>query len=283
MKVFVVGANGMLGSQVVTQLRSSGFETAEITRQTVSNLPVKLKSPKHLLAELGVSESDVIVNCLGVTRHRMQTQSAEQLEMAWYLNAEFPQKLVNAADNLAAEVIQTGTDCVFSGNRGGYLESDDYDATDDYGLAKAQGEKAKGLTVIRASFVGATEGGSPYLWDWVVGQEQKAKINGFTNFLWNGVTSKAHARAITGVVKQQNYFRDVQHFVPAAEVSKFELVQLIAKHSKRSDIQISPIDIENPTNLILATTNPSANQRLWLDAGYGQIPTIEQLIVEAVG
>lgn len=63
--------------------------------------------------------------------------------------------LKKLADEVGAKLIHVSTDCVFSGKKGNYNESDFRDADDIYGRSKALGEiiNDKDLT-IRTSIIG---------------------------------------------------------------------------------------------------------------------------------
>ena len=45
-------------------------------------------------------------------------------------------------------------------------------------------------------------------------------------------------------------------------------------------MKVEKINSENSVNRTLKTENEDANKTLWLDAGYGNIPTIEENIKE---
>ena len=73
--------------------------------------------------------------------------------------------------------IQIGTDCVFSGNTGNYVESSFQDAEDVYGKSKIGGEVVHNYKkVVRASIVGPEVGEGKSLLYWFLSQE-KNEIN----------------------------------------------------------------------------------------------------------
>ena len=73
------------------------------------------------------------------------------------------------------------------------------DATDDYGASKCAGERAvldAGGLVIRCSIVGPEVLEPQSLLGWLLRQE--GEIRGFTNHLWNGITTLEWARVCLG-------------------------------------------------------------------------------------
>jgi hypothetical protein len=55
---------------------------------------------------------------------------------------------------------------------------------------------------------------------------------------------------------------------------------MIAAAFERSDISVVPGVSGEEKDLTLATNRPETNRKLWLDAGYPQIPSIKELLGE---
>jgi dTDP-4-dehydrorhamnose reductase len=87
-------------------------------------------------------------------------------------------------------LIHASSDCVFSGRRGQYSVADERDAEDVYGLSKALGEavaQSGRCWVIRTSIIGPELGKGWGLMGWFL--RQSGEVNGYTNHLWNGITT----------------------------------------------------------------------------------------------
>ena len=79
---------------------------------------------------------DTVINCIGVLN-----QFAEQNHaLASFLNSYFPHFLADVTKDTNTQVIHMSTDCVFSGRRGSYTESDFQDGETFYDRSKALGE-----------------------------------------------------------------------------------------------------------------------------------------------
>ncbi len=80
---------------------------------------------------------DVVINCIGIIK---QQPIAKDPIASITLNALFPHRLAHACQAVGARMIHISTDCVFSGSKGNYTETDIPDANDLYGRTKLLGE-----------------------------------------------------------------------------------------------------------------------------------------------
>lgn len=281
MRIFILGANGVLGNHIMSNFLEARKNPIDISRRTVPTIKQKLTNPEAFVESLGIKKDDVVINALGVTRHRIERNwPGADLDSVELMNSRLPFALGTLSQEKGARVIQIGTDCVFSGEKGAYVESDPYDASDPYGLSKAVGESAPGICVIRSSSVGPSGSRGPQLWDWVKNQAPNSEIPGYSNVFWNGVTFRVHARLLNAIVTKQFPLLATQHLVPANSVSKDNLVRLIAKSEGRDDIVVKSSDVAQARDMTLSTDNESMNCELWSLIGFRQPPSIEELILK---
>ncbi len=135
MRVWVVGAAGMLGSEVVTALRIAGITVAASDRE------VDITDEKAVTEYLDkASEPDRIVNCAAWTA----VDAAEKNEQAAFaLNANAPGILAKAAADCGARLLHISTDYVFDGKASQPYRPDDPPAPCSvYGRSKLAGEEA---------------------------------------------------------------------------------------------------------------------------------------------
>ena len=278
MRVLVFGPTGMLGHEMVKVSRGKGFE---VTTSGRSDSDFFFEVGVSDFSELRLQGFDYIVNCIGLITHNIDESDPQSVVSATLLNAEFPRRLADFAEENGSRLIQIATDCVFSGSKGGYVETDTHNATDVYGMTKSAGEiESPNSMHIRASIVGRERSGRKSLLEWVIGQPKNAKAPGFTDRLWNGVTTTAFAKVVAGVISGDAFSSGVSHLVPKDRVSKFELVSMIASALGRSDLEITPSESGLAKDLTLATDHPEVNLGLWQAAGYRELPTIKELIAE---
>lgn len=129
----VVGASGMLGSDLVPLVRERGHEVVAVGRRDLD-----LTDPRAVAdAAAGV---DVIVNCAAYTAvDDAQDHEAEAFEA----NALIPSVLARAAASVGARMVQVSTDYVFDGDaRVPYREDAPIRPRSAYGRTKAAGEWA---------------------------------------------------------------------------------------------------------------------------------------------
>ena len=278
-KVLVLGANGMLGhacSQILSN--SQGLEIYNTARANMDGC-VKFDAANDSISDLISSiKPDWIVNCIGIIKPYIKEDQAASVLTAIKINSEFPFTLASASD---ATVIQIATDCVYSGTTGRYIETDIHDALDVYGKTKSLGEAPYGNVIhLRASIIGPELGRSTSLLEWFRNQPLNAQVNGFTDHLWNGITTHHFAKLVLGIVT--NDFKDCTktHIVPADSMKKSDLLRELAQAYNRQDIKINDINSNNRVDRTLNTTNHELNGNLWRMAGYKEIPTVAQMVQE---
>src|SRR6267378_3739933 len=150
MRVLIVGVTGMLGNalhQVFAAdpryetwgtLRDAGARRFFAERDHARLLPdVDIGDQDALVTTLNRVRPDVVINAVGVVK---QLAVANDPLIVLPVNAMFPHRLARLCDLAGARLIHISTDCVFSGRRGNYTESDVSDAEDLYGKSKYMGE-----------------------------------------------------------------------------------------------------------------------------------------------
>jgi dTDP-4-dehydrorhamnose reductase len=281
MKVLVFGHSGMLGHEMVRVLKFSGISVTTAGR---SGADLDFDVATMDLSESRFSGFDYIINCIGLTTHNIDESNPMNVESARLLNTEFPKRLTEFAERTGGHLIQIATDCVFSGTKGGYLETDPQEALDVYGTTKTQGEVASPAVMhIRCSIIGREIRGKKSLLEWIAGQPKDATIAGFTDRKWNGVTTTAFSRVVAGIILNSLFRAGTYHLIPSGEMTKFGLVSALKNALNRTDVKVVAQDSGVAKDLTLATLDSDFNLALWQAGGYQSIPTIEQLIAEIAG
>lgn len=250
MKTIILGNTGMLGSMV-----SNTWE-GDLTSTSRSELDAEIAS--------GVpGDYDWVINCIGVIK-----PYCDDMKRAIKVNALYPH-------TLPAATIQIATDCVYSGKKGNYVETDEHDATDTYGKTKSLGE-APHIKNLRCSIIGPEIKNHVSLLDWFLAQDS---ANGFTNHLWNGITTYHFSKICQGALRVGLELPNIQHIIPADVVTKAELLRIIAK-AYGKDIPVTDVEASIAVDRTLSTNNPELNLKLWQAAGYDKPPTIEDMVEE---
>jgi dTDP-4-dehydrorhamnose reductase len=227
---------------------------------------------------------DWVLNAAGVLDRHINGSDPASVASAIAVNAEFPNRLA-AATRGAQRVINFTTDGVFSGRRGPYDERSEQDAAGIYARSKGLGEvQAAHVVNLRCSIIGPEEPPAVSLLGWALSQPQGAKITGFTNQQWNGLTTFHLAKICVAVVLGEvTGLPPTLHVVPDDAVSKAELLRHSVESFGRSDLTVSPRAAAEALDRRLGTAYPEINARLWTAAGYARPPTVFEMVSELAG
>ena len=120
------------------------------------------------------------------------------------------------------------TDCVFSGKKGSYAETDIADCADLYGQSKLLGEVSneKHVLTIRTSIIGHELRGEHSLVSWFL--KQKGSAKGYTKAIYSGLPTIELARIIRELILPKPKLSGLYH-IASEPISKFDLLELIAK------------------------------------------------------
>jgi len=268
-KILVLGKTGMLGSMVYEHLKQSSKHTVVGTvreekytgkKETIKQFDVKkfLKKQDDFLYLLNF---DYIINCIGIIKPHCKDTDPIGVENAITVNALFPHMLSDYCKDFSVKIIQITTDCVFSGKEKNYTENSPHDALDVYGKTKSLGEVlSKNLLNIRCSIIGPELKTKFNLLEWFLSQNNDSQLKGFTNHLWNGVTTLQFAKLCLKIIENDRFTQfmkdtNLYHFVPNNAVTKYELFKLFQEVFKKNVI-VTPVKSEEKINRTLATEHP---------------------------
>lgn len=229
MKLMILGGGGMLG-HTLWQTAASRMETWATVRHDGGSLPdafdrARLVGGIHaeqfdtIVGAFARVRPDVVVNCVGVVK---QHASANDPIVALTVNSLLPHRLAALCRAAGARFIHVSTDCVFSGTRGGYAETDSPDATDLYGRSKHLGEvSGPGALTLRTSMIGRELQTSQGLVEWFL--SRKGTVPGFTKAVFSGLTTAELSRVIVRVIEQYPDLSGVYH-VASDAIDKYDLL-----------------------------------------------------------
>lgn len=266
-RVLILGFGGMAGHVVRKHLTDSGkYIIGGLSRTTESgaftyNVDVTdLNALDHAITTFN---PNVIVNCIGV----LNRDAEDNPDKAVLLNSYLPHYLAKKAVVTNGRLIHISTDCVFSGAKGNYSDTDAKDGIGFYAQSKALGEVLyDDHLTIRTSIVGPeikTTGIG--LLHWFLSNKTK-RIKGYTNAYWSGVTTIQLAIAIENAIEQQ--LCGLIHLTNGIKISKYELISIF-KNVFQKDVLIEP-DTSYTIDKSLAQ---SANTKL-----LGEVPSYEKMV-----
>lgn len=249
MRVMVLGVTGMLGNAMFRLLSESsalvvyGTARDEGSRRYFSGnlanqiiVGVDVENHDSLVRTIAVVRPDVVVNCVGLVK---QLASANDPLQAVPINTLLPHRLAALCQVAGARLVHFGTDCVFSGAKGNYLENDFPDADDLYGRSKLLGEVDYPHAItLRTSIVGHELSGHRSLVNWFLAQQ--GSVKGFTRAIFSGLPTVELARAVRDFVLPRPQLNGLYH-VATMPINKFDLLKLVAQIYGK-DIEIIPSD-----------------------------------------
>jgi dTDP-4-dehydrorhamnose reductase len=180
--ILILGSKGMLGQMVNSYFSKYGYEINTFDKRFNED------TIHNYVAELNLFESSIVINCIGKIKQKSDTPYDLFLS-----NTLFPLELARSlkSDHV---LIHPSTDCVFNGNtESPYLSFLKHTAADIYGISKSLGETAvmsrPNSLIIRVSIIGPDKNSDKGLLSWFLNNPDKSVLDGYTNHLWNGITT----------------------------------------------------------------------------------------------
>lgn len=227
----------MAGHMISLYLKEQGYEVDGFAREesrfvrTIVGDARNLQTVRKTIEE---GQYDVVVNCIGLLNKFAENDH----EAAVFLNAYFPQFLAKVTAHNPTQIIHISTDCVFSGSRGGYQETDLPDGELFYDRSKALGElvNKKDIT-FRNSIIGPDlKKDGIGLVNWFM--QQKGRVKGYKNAIWTGQTTLQLAKTIENAAIQRVH--GLYNMVPEESISKYDMLVLFNQYLRKEPIEIEP-------------------------------------------
>lgn len=267
-KILVLGSTGMLGNAVAAHFANNDDYDVTMTYRNVSVAPqgkVILFDALHNSLDELPGEFDYVINCIGIIKPFMAMDPVAAIK----INALFPWQLASWCNKNGSKLIHITTDCVFSGRKGQYVESDAHDALDSYGKSKSLGECVSEAMVIRTSIIGEEIHKNASLIAWAKSQKGKT-VNGFSTHLWNGVTTKEYAKICDKIIINGWYEKGLFHVHAKDDVTKLQMMEYF---NEKFDLNLTIVDkAPEPVDRTMRTEKDLCSR---LD-----IPTVGQMIKE---
>jgi len=249
MRILIFGGDGMLGHRLLRQLAIRHETRVTLHRGLAHYLRFGLFDPGNAYDETDVRDArrvavivenfrpEAVVNATGVVKQRPE---AHEPDISNEVNAVFPRRLAQVCGAHSAVLVHVSTDCVFSGQKGNYAESDRPDPVDLYGETKLRGEvDAPGAITLRTSLIGQELARKSGLVEWFLAQKGKT-INGYRKAVFSGFTTAEFARLIEMLITRHRDAHGVYH-ASSAPISKLDLLSGLNRRLKLG-VNIVPDD-----------------------------------------
>lgn len=225
-KILILGSRGMAGHVVVRFLKNKGKyiigQVSRVESEDPYSYNVDVTDINELEKVIDKFSPDIIINCLGI----LNKEAEDNPEKAILINSFIPHYLAKKIAFWGGRLIHISTDCVFSGQKGNYLESDLKDGIGFYAQSKALGEVDYGNNLtIRTSIVGPElkQNGIGLLHWFLTNKE--TEIKGYANAFWGGVSTFQLAIAIQQAI-DNSQIKGLVHLTNGERISKYDLIKI---------------------------------------------------------
>lgn len=250
MKVLVLGGDGMLGHELFLQLR--GRHEARVTlRQPLAAYAaqglfdgnnayaaVDVRTIGKIDEVLSEFKPQAVVNCIGIVKQRPESEDAI---VSIEVNSLMPHRLALACRAAGSRLVHLSTDCVFSGERGRYSETDRPDPIDLYGRSKLMGEvSGDGALTLRTSMIGRGLYRKTSLVDWLVAQ--KGRVQGYRHAVFSGLTTRELSRVLSFLIEKHPEASGLYHL----SVEPIDKLTLLTKLRDRLGLKLDIAPVDEP-------------------------------------
>ncbi len=275
MKILIFGATGLIGNNLFRFLSKSNDLEVYGTYRNQKLLSFFNELEKRNLLFFDVDNSkidelftkskpDIVLNLIAITKH---VKEATNFPKVVQVNSVFPHTLAKLCDEYSSKLIQISTDCVFSGLKGSYLESDLPDDPTMYGRSKALGEVTYGSHLtIRTSAIGRELDTKYGLIEWFLSQEKSCF--GYSKAIFSGLTARYLGHVMQNYIFPFKNLSGLYH-ISSNPINKFDLLSRLGVFYKKD------IDIISNNHIVI---DRSLNSDKFKNTTGYISPTWEQLL-----
>ena len=235
MRVLILGGDGMLGHQLFRQLNKrhevcvtlrlgpEAYDAHPLFDKDRAFYGIDARQTDALFQVVTSFCPQTMVNAVGIVKQR---SDAKEVIPSLEVNALLPHRLAEVCRQLGVRLVHLSTDCVFTGRKGQYRETDVPDAEDLYGRTKLLGEVSEShCLTVRTSMIGPELSRKSGLLEWFLAQKGRT-VKGFTRAIFSGFPTVELARIIEHVIVNFPSLHGVYH-VASEAISKYDLLTLI--------------------------------------------------------
>jgi dTDP-4-dehydrorhamnose reductase len=253
MRTLILGGAGMLGHKMFQTFSERYPETTWCTVREEAGDPLlervdlfrsdrvvrgvdamRIDALEGLVGEL---RPDAVINCIGVIKQR---GAAKEAIPSITVNSLLPHGRGAAAARHGGRLVHFSTDCVFSGRKGDYRESDAPDAEDLYGRSKLLGEASdENALTLRTSIIGRELRTHRSLLDWFLSQAG-GRVSGYRRVWWSGVTTNHLSELVASFLERHPDLSGVYQLA-GRKINKYDLL-LALREAYGVEVEVVPDD-----------------------------------------
>lgn len=247
-KLLMLGSTGLIGSNLLKYfshqknyicygaVRNNSDKEKLKYLKNVKLFKIDFSKKKDIKNVFNKIKPNLVINCLGIIKHITHKNKLSEIIRT---NSLLPHYFAEISSHQKkTRLIHFSTDCVFSGAKGNYKESDLADAKDLYGKSKLLGEVSYHNTLtLRTSVIGHEIETSHNLLNWFL--KQKKPVTGFKNAIFSGLTTLEIAKILDKYIIPNKKIKGLYH-LSGKKINKYDLLNLIKKvYKKKIKIKIN--------------------------------------------
>lgn len=234
MRILILGGDGMLGHQLFKFLKDrhevkvtlrqemAVYKELGLFNKDIAYTGIDARYIDRVMEVCADFHPNVLVNGIGIVKQR---PTAKEYIPSLEINSLLPHRLSILCKAMNVRLVHMSTDCVFSGKKGNYMETDPMDAEDLYGISKFLGEVQDSHCItLRTSIIGRELSRKKSLLEWFLAE--KGPVKGFKNAIFSGFTTLELSRIIEKILIEYPEASGLYQ-VSSDPISKFDLLTLI--------------------------------------------------------
>jgi dTDP-4-dehydrorhamnose reductase len=272
-QLLIVGAGGMLGSEVYSQLRAQAYEI-----ECPSSTELDIRNLDLVESYIGDIKPDWIINCAAWTR---VDDSENFPNLAREVNEVGVRNIAQTASKFHARLIHISTDYVFDGRSNvPYAESDQPNPINEYGLSKYLGEQSIKNVNSQNSFIVRTswlygENGNNFVNTMVHKALKNELVKVVDDQVGSPTSSRDLAKAVDEIFKHTPE-PGIYHYSNLGECSWFEFAQEIYALVGADVDLVEPIPSKSLNLRASRPTYSVLSKDKWIKSGLSKPPHWKQ-------
>lgn len=249
-KMLITGVSGLLGNNLAFYFRNKYEILGLYLNHAVSIEGIKTQKMDLLLKTMFHDtiidfNPDVVIHCAGITDIDFCEKNKEITDN---INIIGTRNVTEAVKSKDSKLIYISSDSVYEGNRGNYLETDQVNPQNYYGISKYKGElealRKKNTVVFRTNIFGWNIQNKNSLGEWIIKElKEKRKIHGFKDVYFSSIYTFIFAKIIDMAIGRD--LKGTYNCGSSNSISKYEFAINIASQFRLNKKLIEPISIDD--------------------------------------
>lgn len=228
MRIFVTGASGQLGSEIIRLSDHENFGSYSKHVPTSDNaefVKLDVTNRENVINMIKKTRPDCVIHCVSEIKIDLCEQNKDDCKKT---NVDGTRNVVDAAKSCGAKIIFPSTDQVFDGRKGNYVETDKTGPVNFYGETKLEGEKltekSSDYFIGRAGVMYSPKGNFT---SWVLRDLKNGEVRAAKDLVSCPTFATEFAECLLYVLKKD--VKGLYHTAGNEKISKYDFIRKFAK------------------------------------------------------